>query len=76
MSLMLSGDLRKSCFRLEHDFVSAAEEIEVVDLKPAQIDLQTLEHVIDWNVQGAGFVAVDVQLDLRNRMCCSRNRCR
>ena len=63
---MLSGDLAEVLLRLEHDFVSSAEQVEVVDLQAAQIDLQTLKHVVDGNVQGAGFVAVDVQLDLRN----------
>ena len=66
MSLMLSGDLAEILFRLQHDFVGSAEEVEVVDLQPAEIDLQALEDVVDGNVQGARFVAVDVQLDLRN----------
>ena len=53
-------------FRLKHHLVGSAEKIEVVDLKAAQIDLQPLEHVIDGNVQCADFVAIDIQLDLRN----------
>ena len=67
MSLMLSGDLAEILFRLQHDLVGAPEQIEVVDLEAAQVDLQALEDVVDRDVQGADLVAVDVQLDLRNR---------
>ena len=53
-------------FRLEHHFVGPSEEIEVVNLKAPEIDLQALEDVIDGDIQRTHFVAIDIQLDLGN----------
>src|SRR6185295_14981791 len=52
--------------RLQHDLVGPREQIEVVDLEAAEVDLEALEDAVDRDVQGAHLVAVDVQLDLGN----------
>ena len=54
---------------LRRDAVGAAEEIEIVDVLRAEIDLERLEHVVGVDAQHLGAHAVDIGVDLRRAWC-------
>ena len=51
---------------LRHHVPGAAEIVEIVDIKPAEINLQRLENVGDGDVLLLGFDAVHVDVNLRD----------
>ena len=53
--------------RLRGDPEGAAEQIEVVDIGRADIDLQRVEHVLHIDAEELRLGAVDVEIDLRRR---------
>ena len=53
--------------RLRGDAEGAAEQIEVVDVGRADIDLQRVEHVLHVDAEQLRLGAVDVEIDLRRR---------
>ena len=53
--------------RLRGDAEGAAEQIEVVDVGRADIDLQGVEHILHIDAEELRLGAVDVEIDLRRR---------
>ena len=56
---------RNGCFGLDIDLPGAAEQVEVVDVEPAERRLQRIEDVGDLDAQHLRLVAVDIETDLR-----------
>ena len=52
---------------LRHDAEGAAEQVEVVDVGRADIDLQRVEHVLHVDAEQLRLGAVDIEIDLRRR---------
>ena len=50
---------------LRGDAERAAEEVEVVDVRRAQVDLERVEHVGRFDAEHLGLRAIDVGVDLR-----------
>ena len=63
-----SVSLRYVALGLRHHAVGAAEQIEVVDVGRAEIDLQRGEHVGDVDAEQLRLGAVDVEIKLRRRV--------
>ena len=53
--------------RLRGDAEGSAEQVEVVDVGRADIDLQRVEHVLDVDAEQLRLGAVDVEINLRRR---------
>ena len=54
--------------RLRHHAIGAAEQVEVVDVGRAEIDLQRGEHVGNIDAEQLRLGAVDIEIELRRRV--------
>ena len=64
---MSDGEARASCVGLHRDAEGAAEQVEVVDVERAEIDLQRVEDVRQAEAEQLRLVAVEVVVELRRR---------
>ena len=64
---MSSGSARNVALGLRAHLERAAEEVEVVDVDRAEIDLQRVEDVAERHVELVGLDAIDVGVELRRR---------
>ena len=62
---MSSRSMTEVLVGLGADLIHAPEEVEIVDVGRAEIDLQRVEHVRQRHVQHARLGAVDLEVDLR-----------
>ena len=58
--------IAKGSIGLGNDLEGAAEAVEVIQIKGAEINLHRLEEILQWNALLLGFDAIDVGVELRH----------